>query len=715
MSETDPLLWISDNLRRLPLTEKEKPWKRLLLDYEEELKTLLQHYDPLVRYHSCSTLMLSETTVARRLLWDLFYDSHSLVRTLMVRAFHSNDRQKLYNILFKLYLRDSVFSVRKEALQRIRSDFADLYSLSPQHLVTEEKVHCIELLDLNSAHDHSLALEFMKVSTPGIIMAASLYLEKAGTLDEMISKGSERDLDDLNRRLRILQIATAHQVSSFLEKKENFKTKGSLYLGIEILKIGVKSTQTSWIMKKVLSLEGQDIFTTKLKTETLSCLITRKEPQSIQLIKEFLESERINKKHRALLLENLPSEGAVQFYPVLYRFLLDRQFSEFSSLITAFSKIPLSLCLSDLYALVRNEECEKEVRKRGFILLSQYNDFSSTLFLIENLSLLSADEMKSLGTSVFQLNKEQFLYAAQTVFRGSDSSLHQKLMYLCSLAGIRDFVSVMVEKLTDSDPESRIMAVQSLKSLDASDYLFSIVPLLYDPVSKVRANTASMLIDWNKTETFNEFISILNDKNESISVQESIIESMGSSASVRTIEILVTLLETNPFLKEQTESALLNKKNNSEIEQIVHLYETAGSHVKSILNELFKTMGERAEDALMALLERTKNLPVRHNICTILDSTGYVESLIGLLKNSSSTKRMDAAEKLSTIGTLKACRGLLYGVKDINKNIRILTIKALVRINQDTEVLSILEKDPDKKVRRHASWAKERIKAVTLP
>jgi len=597
----------------------------------------------------------------------------------------------------------------------IRKDFADLYSLSPDHLENEEKVHCLELLDTHSAHDHSLALRFLEDSTPGIALAASLYLEKTGTLDRMMKESTESDIDDLKRKLKILKTASDHQITSFLDKRENFKHHGSFYIAVKILNSGIPCSQFSWIIQNILSFDDKTAFSEDLKKGALTCLLRRKDTESFALIKETLDDQKTREDHRTILLENLPSAGAGQFYPVLNKFLRDTGFSQFQRLLSAFRKIPLSLCLSDLYTLVRNTGEDREIRKRAILLLSQYKEFSSTLFLIENLFLLNIDEMSNLGTEVFLNNKEHFLYAAGRIFEECDSSLHQKLMHLCSLTGIRDFLPVIEEKLTDSDPESRIRAVWSLRTLNAVESLPALRLLLHDPVQKVRAQTAGALIDWNKSETFQDMIMILNDGHESFSVQESIIDSLGVSGNPKSIEILVSLLESNPVLNEQILASLLHKKSESDIEIIIKLYDSAVPAVKSLLNELFKEMGESVESVLMELLNKTGDLHTSRNISSVLDSTGYVESLIGVLKSASAAKRLDAAEKLSMIGTVKASRGLLYAARDINKNIRILSLKALVRIQQNTEVLTLLENDPDKKVRRYAAWAKERIKAEQLP
>ena len=68
-------------------------------------------------------------------------------------------------------------------------------------------------------------------TNPGIILAASLYLEKTGTLDKLIKKASLGDEEDLIRRKRILISAAEHQVISFLDRKGEFWKHGISFSG----------------------------------------------------------------------------------------------------------------------------------------------------------------------------------------------------------------------------------------------------------------------------------------------------------------------------------------------------------------------------------------------------------------------------------------------------------------------------------------------------
>ena len=90
---------------------------------------------------------------------------------------------------------------------------------------------------------------------------------------------------------------------------------------------------------------------------------------------------------------------------------------------------------------------------------------------------------------------------------------------------------------------------------------------------------------------------------------------------------------------------------------------------------------------------------------------------INKLKNRKKENRKQAAEELILINTKKAWRGLVPAVKDINREIRIMAIRAMVKLkDQDHEkILEEMMADPDRKVQKFTLWALEKIEAGKLP
>ena len=76
--------------------------------------------------------------------------------------------------------------------------------------------------------------------------------------------------------------------------------------------------------------------------------------------------------------------------------------------------------------------------------------------------------------------------------------------------------------------------------------------------------------------------------------------------------------------------------------------------------------------------------------------------------------RRDSEERW--IGTRAAFRGIVLAARDPDEDVRVEVTKALEYLNtpEGAEILSDLENDPDKRVRKYTLWALERIKARNL-
>ena len=272
-----------------------------------------------------------------------------------------------------------------------------------------------------------------------------------------------------------------------------------------------------------------------------------------------------------------------------------------------------------------------------------------TLFILENLSLLDRDEMAYLGTSIINSYKDEFLKTAFSIFAEHDSALHQNLMRLASRSGMKDFIPIMEEKLSDADPDSRITSLWCLRELEQVDSLPKMRGLLYDPENTVRGEAASVFVDWEKEETFTQIHKILFDKNESPSVHHAIIKAMSLSSNIRMIPLLVSLIDEQPDLYEVTKQhifeALLVKQSGKEIAQIISLFESSSASCRKFLIKVFKEMGETVEESLMDLLSSTEDQILKKNISTVLDSTGYVEIQIGIFKKSLQLQKTGCCRK----------------------------------------------------------------------
>ncbi|MDC7241630.1 MAG: HEAT repeat domain-containing protein, partial [Spirochaetales bacterium] len=542
--DRDPVSWLSEVLGALAFQEKDAPWKKLLLiSMEDDLRSLAGSRNPLLRLHACASLIHSDNEKILRILWDLFKDSSREIRIFLAGKMASSDRHRIYNTLFRLYLNDPVLDVRKAAYGRIKKDFSDLYTVQPAALSVSEKIHCLELLETSSSHDHNLALEFMKDPQPGVVLSASLYLEKSGTLDSMIKKARLRDMDDLERRAEVLKRAADHSIVSFLQKKENLDNPGSLYLALTIFEEGTGSRLFAWTLEKIFALGESKRFFIEMKQRALRCLSDRRDPDTLLLIRDLLKTDKNRGIIVPWLLENLPSEGSPVYYPVLKEFLLNREFPYWDSLVKAFKRITLCTCLSDFFTLVMDTSLNMEIRRRALVLLAGYREYSSTLFLMEHLDLMTGEDMKALAPSVQEWNKEVFTSNVVRIFKEPDARLHQGLMELLSASGNREFISQIEEGLQSPVAGTRISALHALRQLDSRDSTDMMKGLFYDGQPGVQAECAAVFIDWNREECFDEVHRLLKDGFEENSLHKIILNGAAESDNYKLLPLLTALFE----------------------------------------------------------------------------------------------------------------------------------------------------------------------------
>ena len=342
MGDQDILNWLTSQFEGPKFSEMNQPWKSLLLDWEEELLLLASSSRIHLRYQALSILMYSGSSIANRLIWDSLDDSYYGIRILILNRFCPEDRQKFYNRIYRIYLRDANWAVRKAARERIRKDFSDLFTINPENLERREKIHCIELLDKDSSMDHDLAIHFLQEKDSGTALAASLYLEREGCFDRMIKEATLSDMADYNRRKKLLAAAIHCQISSFLDHKENFKSAGSLILGIELLAAGAVSKIGETIIELLMKSSDPNPLVKKTRKTAVECLLSIKTSKSYELLRQILNDHINDKVILNTILENIPEHGAVEIYPLLLQFLKNPSFVSEKALIDSFQRFPKS-------------------------------------------------------------------------------------------------------------------------------------------------------------------------------------------------------------------------------------------------------------------------------------------------------------------------------------------------------------------------------------
>ncbi|MQY76311.1 MAG: transposase, partial [Spirochaeta sp.] len=208
---------------------------------------------------------------------------------------------------------------------------------------------------------------------------------------------------------------------------------------------------------------------------------------------------------------------------------------------------------------------------------------------------------------------------------------------------------------------------------------------------------------------------LLTDENEVASVKKAALVGLKNASSLKAVEILVARLEVDEELQGDISAALAAKVNKKEVAALIEDFKDADPGLRARITAVFKLMKEEGEETLVELLKEDI-LSLNPFISEILESTGYVESRIRQLSHRDSAVRREAAEVLSMVGTESAFRGIVLAARDPDDEVRVKVIKALEKLEtkEGKEILSALESDGDKRVRKYTHWALERLKAKEL-
>ena len=127
----------------------------------------------------------------------------------------------------------------------------------------------------------------------------------------------------------------------------------------------------------------------------------------------------------------------------------------------------------------------------------------------------------------------------------------------------KNFLPEIKQALKTSKPEVRISAVWALTDYNKGEFLSSCFKLLRDPVEHVRKEVGKTLGVIANQETILVLKQTLFDKNESLPVKEAVLHGLAVSSSKEAIDIILSKLEENIELVEESIITLSKKDGYS--------------------------------------------------------------------------------------------------------------------------------------------------------
>ncbi len=686
----------------------------LCLDMTDELLELTADVEWNVRYFAYNILLHAETGArAERALWDGVSDPRPLIRETVIAVFKPSGKEKYYNLLFKTVCDDPVYAVRQRAWQRIHRDYGELYRLEPQNLSADQALHVLELLRPGNKVEENFALGFLDHSNLELRFAAAVFLEKSGILERLFLEVDFSDIPVFERNRNLLVKAGEVNVTSFLAGIAGTNNRASLNIASVILQRTGDVDFISVLARKVFSTYDGSAEMNAVYRATVGCIAERGTEEALFFFKYELEKRRMDKVLMSVLLQMVPARAGFIVFDLLLSFFLQPFFEPRQELRAALKVMPPFKVLAELLKILRAKQgvYHHIVRRQAIELLGELQFHYCLETVLEHLPELPAEEARAYASVFAGYPRELVVAKIKTLFLKEDNRLRAALIAVLPWAGLAELQQLAVDSLKDMDPEVRIAGLWALVELGDSKTINAEFEMLRDPVERVREQTALALGRVGVNANLERLLAVAIDEQEAPAVKLAAVKGLGSSSSLKSIDLLLSLADKDAGQNQEIISALSWKREPEEIAHLVHKFKEGSPAMREAITEVMRRNGTDTEDTMLDLLRQDSH-SLRPYITALLESMGFVENTARKLRHRNPDVRSGAASVLSLIGTPAAYRGIVYAARDPHERVRVEVVKALERLKsvEGKKILEQLAADPDKKVRRYTAWALEKLK-----
>lgn len=669
------------------------------------------------RYFAVKIMIADGGERSERGLWDAFGDAHPLVRKTVASGFLTEDEGRLIETLTALCLDDPVFEVRAAAKARLRSDFADRYTIDPASLDNMRAVHLLQLLEPRSSEDEDLAVRYLDSDDLELRLPAALYLQQTGVLSRLLSEATFGDREALDRTERLLTKAAEVHVDHFLDQAIEEAGPAQLLVASRLLRRFGNQKLIAPVLRRAFALDQEVVEREEVIAAAFAAVNERGDEASLVVLRDALAGAKNNPHLAGRILETIPERAGSVFASLLRELLVFESFDAEDELKDAILRLDSQSFVPQAMEIITagREAYSHRVRIRALTLLGRYEQPYLVQFILEHLSVLPEDEARSFAITLAEYSGKVFDQRVETLLASPDAKVRAAIILSLPATGKKTFLKQIKEAVGDADPEVRIASVWAIAGFGDSRSLTQASERLRDPVERVRVQTARAIGAHGTETAIDVFRTIIDDENEVDAVKAAAVEGLGFSAATRSIDILVGALEGQEQLVAATTVALARKTSKKDLSRLIEQFKDADPSLRDKLTTVFKAMGEDGEQTMVELLaEGIESLAPL--VAEILESIGYVEAMIRKLSHRDPEVRRGAAESLSFVGTLQAFRGIVLAARDPDEQVRIRVTKALERLAGESgnKILGELEQDPDGKVRKYTLWALQRIKARSL-
>ncbi len=669
------------------------------------------------RYFAVKVLINEKEQLAKRAIWEMMSDSHSLIRRTLAREFKDEDREKLYNTLYDMMLHDSSEEVRYEAWKRITADFADMFDPVFKDFTESEKLHYIRFLRNGNEEDTNLAMIILDQDNLELRYIAALYLNRNNCLSKLLETASFSDMVSMEHITSLLKKSCEVNVSDFLLAVKNTSQPGALYICSILLQEYGNRDYINSLAEKVFLLYTEQNSLDELFVNTLKCIALRGNEKSCFTLKNELEKRRNNEKSFKRILENIPVKADYIFIEYLFSLFTDEKTVSAETVRKALLRFSKDLVLPKAFEIVKSERSRYgySVRKEALRLLGELKVEYCLETIIESLPVFNPSEAREFFIILNEYPKKPFIEKINEMLKTNDSKVRASLIAVLPVTGETAFIKKIDSMLKDADPDVRISCVWALTEFGETATVIHSMDLLRDPVERVRISAAEAIGIFGSKKAVDELKSVLFDENEIEPVKLAVLKGLAASKAIEAVDVMVEFLEADAEYKEKSINALSLKSDSKSLMRLVENFKDGSSEIRESISQVFKRM-ERSSEKYLDDLVREEIGSLKPYLAEILDATGYVESKIRKLAHRSPQIRRSAAEFLTLVGSQAAFRGIVLASRDPDEEVRVNVIKALEKLETKSgkEILDSLLNDPDSRVRKYTKWALERLKAKSL-
>ncbi|MDA3850080.1 MAG: HEAT repeat domain-containing protein [Spirochaetaceae bacterium] len=664
------------------------------------------------RFFAYNLLIHSQDEKAQRSLWEGLSDVHPKVRILLVKKMQTQERERFYLVLRDVLLDDPFYPARNTAKNRIYGEFKDLYKVDPQELEHHQLHHILSLLNQESDKDKDLALRTLQEEDDSLAQMAMLFLNRTGILRGLFENVKCSDQEDMSRNQNILQRALDLGSDDFFEAKSAWDTEGSLLLASRILIDRGNPYWLDLLAKKAFEKNPRSSdYSWEIYENTLKAIDRRGNETSQQYKCKEIEKYKADSELLTLLLQSIPETQNYSFKQQLLNNYIDEKFPRRDLLIERLQEFEPSLLMDELYHFITEPNIPLLIKQDSLKILVHLNQSYTLQTILENLPLLNFEDLLEIEEKIALFPQKEFKKKVDYLLKGTDATVRASLIVVLPEKVAKEHSDKIEESLKDSFADVRVAATYKMSQLGLLKSSKTHLLLLKDPVPRVRISSAKIFADLGEEKAIEQLQLVLENEDEVRPVKESIITALILGKNTQGLDPLMDFLEHQKDYEEFLIEELAQRTDREYVLQLVEHFRDASPVLKDKLVKSFVLMGEKIEELLTTLLtEEVTSL--QEFLVSIMEKSGYVESLHKRLSDRDPRVRRRTAKLLSLVGTRGSFKAIVLASKDPDDEVRVSVTRALEKLNskEGSQLLKELEEDPDPRVRRFTRWAMERIK-----